>query len=168
MTRTLVLIRHAKSSWDDPNQSDHDRPLNRRGRNAAPKIGAWLAAQGITPDEALVSSAVRTQETWALIAPTLESAPDRVSDRRLYLAHPSEMMARLQKATGACVVMVAHNPGTASLARALVVAPPPHPGFGHYPTAATSIIDFPIDHWAALEPGTGQVRAFIVPRDLDV
>jgi phosphohistidine phosphatase len=63
MTLRLILSRHAKSGWDDPDLSDHDRPLNARGRGDAPKVGAWLRAKGYLPDAALVSSARRTQET---------------------------------------------------------------------------------------------------------
>ncbi|MEL7089640.1 MAG: histidine phosphatase family protein, partial [Planctomycetota bacterium] len=59
MTRTLILMRHAKSSWDDPGLTDHDRPLNRRGRLAAPLMAAWLAEIDAAPDHALVSSAIR-------------------------------------------------------------------------------------------------------------
>ncbi|MBL4558811.1 MAG: histidine phosphatase family protein [Rhodobacteraceae bacterium] len=62
-------MRHAKSDWGDPTRADHDRPLNRRGRRAAPLIGRWLAAQGAIPDAVLTSSARRTRETWDRMAP---------------------------------------------------------------------------------------------------
>jgi phosphohistidine phosphatase len=64
MTRTLILIRHTKSDWDDSGLDDHDRPLNDRGRLSAPRIGAWLAEQGFEPDAVLCSTARRTRETW--------------------------------------------------------------------------------------------------------
>ena len=75
MTLTLILIRHAKSDWDDPRLTDHQRPLNARGRRAAPRVGAWIADMGLTPQQALVSDAMRTRETWHSIASHLPAAP---------------------------------------------------------------------------------------------
>ncbi|MBE0695045.1 MAG: histidine phosphatase family protein, partial [Aquamicrobium sp.] len=71
MARTLLLLRHAKSSWDDPALDDFDRPLARRGREAAPRMGREMARRGWLPDLALVSSSLRTRQTWALVAPEL-------------------------------------------------------------------------------------------------
>ncbi|MEE3099475.1 MAG: histidine phosphatase family protein, partial [Pseudomonadota bacterium] len=84
----LVLMRHAKSDWGDPGLGDHDRPLNDRGRRAAPRMGAWLAAQGAFPDAALLSSARRVQETWAGVldgAGRTASPPPARTERGLYL-----------------------------------------------------------------------------------
>jgi phosphohistidine phosphatase len=78
MTRTLILIRHAKSDWEHPALDDHDRPLNARGQRSAPRIGAWLAAQGLAPDAVLCSTARRTRETWQGIATRLPGAPEPV------------------------------------------------------------------------------------------
>lgn len=166
MTRTLILIRHAKSDWDDPRLTDHQRPLNARGRRAAPRIGAWLATQGLAPGEALVSDATRTRETWGYIAAQLPDAPAPTLHPTLYLASPEAMLTHLRGATAPVVAMVGHNPGTAALARLLVDTPPIHPSFGRYPTAATTVLDFDIDSWQEVEPGTGHARAFVIPRDL--
>src|SRR5690242_1439584 len=73
MTKTLILFRHAKSAWPD-NVEDHERPLAERGRKAAPVMAKWLLAKGLRPSVALVSTAKRTQETWALVAPELGKA----------------------------------------------------------------------------------------------
>lgn len=166
MTKTLILIRHAKSSWDAPDLSDHERPLNTRGQRAAPRIGAWLASQGAVPGEVICSTATRTRETWAAIAPYLESAPEPRFEEALYLASPRKMLDLLQGAEADVVAMVAHNPGTASLAWSLVETPPAHERFGHFPTAATVVMRFDVDTWGKVGPGMGQVDAFAVPREL--
>ena len=76
MTKRLILIRHAKSAWDDPLTPDHDRPLNARGEGAARDLGQWLASRGYVPQEILCSNALRTRATWDGIAPFLPDAPE--------------------------------------------------------------------------------------------
>ena len=76
MTLTLILTRHAKSDWDDPTLDDHDRPLNKRGRAASLALGRWMADAGWKPDEALVSTAARTAETYQGICQGSGSTPD--------------------------------------------------------------------------------------------
>ena len=166
MTLRLILTRHAKSDWGDPRMDDHDRPLNDRGRASADAIGDWLAAQGISPDTALVSSAARTRETWARVASRLPEAHEATIRKDLYLADPSAMLAVLRKATGATVMMVTHNPGTASLARALAIEPPADGRFWQYPTAATTVFAFDLGTWADVAHTTGRITDFVVPRDL--
>ena len=73
--KLLTLLRHAKSDWGDPGLADFDRPLNERGRSDAPRMGKWMAVSGFVPDTVLCSTAVRTRETWALVAPALPNAP---------------------------------------------------------------------------------------------
>ena len=166
MTRRLILMRHAKSSWKDSDLSDHDRKLNGRGRRSADAIGPWLAARGHVPDEVLTSSSARTRETWARIAPHLPGAPAATQAPALYLATPETLLRVLQGATGACVGLLAHNPGIAAFADSLVAARPAHADFARYPTLATLVVEFEIDTWADLAPGTGRVVDFIVPREL--
>ena len=166
MTLTLILIRHAKSDWGDPGLPDHDRPLNPRGRRAAPRIGAWLAGRDLVPDCVLCSTALRTRETWAGIAPLLPDSPPPVLSRALYHSGPSEMLTVLRGATGRTAALIAHNPGTSSLARSLCAEPPVHESFARYPTGATLVLAFAAEDWAAVGPGQGQVRAFAVPREL--
>lgn len=167
MTRRLILIRHAKSSWDEPALDDHSRPLNARGRRAAAAIGRWLASRGYRPETVLVSTATRTRETWAGIAEALGGGPEPRLVGRLYHASPEVMLAVLREAGGATVAMVGHNPGIAAFAAALVAAPPPHPDFARYPTGATLVADFPVEDWAQLRLGTGTVCDFVVPRALE-
>ena len=162
MTRRLILMRHAKSSWGDPTQPDHARPLNGRGQRSATALGDWLRARGYMPDQVLSSSSVRTRETCDRLG---LDAPAQFSDA-LYHASPATMLKALRAATGQTVLMLGHNPGIAAFADALVATPPAHDRFDDYPTGATLIADFVITEWDELAPGAGQTVDFIVPRDL--
>lgn len=162
MTRTLILMRHAKSSWDTPLLTDHARPLNKRGRNSAKALGDWLRDATYLPDEVLSSDAERTQETLQGLA--LDCPATWRAD--LYHAEPDAMLDCLRGATGQVVLMIGHNPGIAAFAGDLVDRPPPHDRFHDYPTGATLVVRFAIDDWQDLEPCTGQVMDFVVPREL--
>ncbi|WP_322890505.1 MULTISPECIES: SixA phosphatase family protein [unclassified Yoonia] len=168
MTLTLILIRHAKSSWDDPFADDHARVLNARGRAAAPAISAWLAAQGHVPDVVLCSDAARTQETAALILPHLAPAPDLQLVPALYHASPDTMLDLLQKQTARRIAMIGHNPGIAMFADGMIERRPAHPRFGDYPTCATCVIRFDADRWDRAAPRSGRCTAFITPADLPI
>lgn len=159
----LILMRHAKSSWDDPSMDDHDRPLNDRGERSARAIGDWLRAQGYVPDRILSSSAERTVETAKGLG--LDRVPALFTPS-LYLAGPDQMLAQLHQAEGHCVLMLGHNPGIGWLAEMLVQSKPDHARFGDFPTCATLVVEFDGDNWASVKPGTGQVVAFITPGDL--
>lgn len=161
--KRLILMRHAKSDWSDPNASDHARTLNHRGQLSAEALGDWMRANGLHPDHVLCSDAARTQETLAGLAlsdVTVETT------RKLYLAEPEVMAQLLQSCEGDCVLMIAHNPGSAMLAETLLAQPPAHPEFYSYPTCATLVADFDIAHWHDLRSGTGTPVHFIVPREL--
>lgn len=160
--KTLILMRHAKSDWDDPRLSDHARPLNKRGRRSATALGKWLRKQALAPDQILCSSAIRTQETFVRLA--LPGTPDVLDS--LYLAEPEQMLTELRRATGSIVLMIGHNPGIAHFAQALVATPPRHERFDDYPTGATLVVGFDINAWVDLRPGTGRVQHFITPGDL--
>ena len=166
MALRLILTRHAKSDWTEPTGGDHARPLNPRGRKAAPRMGRWLAAQGVVPGEALVSTAARTRETWALMAPELPGAPAPRYLDALYHAGPDVMLRALQTAEAETVLMLGHNPGIAAFARWLLEDPPKHPRFADYPTCATLIARFDVADWGAVGPAAGTALAFAVPRDL--
>lgn len=163
--RRLILIRHAKSSWADAGMSDHDRPLNPRGRRAAAELGRWLGARGYLPDQVLCSTAARTRETFARLG--LSGAPEPELQPALYQAEPAAMLAALKRATGQVVVMLGHNPGIAALAALLPAEPPRHPDFARFPTAATLVVDFEIDSWADVEPHRGAALDFFVPSGRD-
>ncbi len=162
MTLRLILVRHAKSSWDTPALSDHDRPLNKRGRASARAIGDWLRTENLLPDQILTSTAQRTLETCALMG--LSTAPQ--ADRSLYLAGADTLLRALQQASGQCVMLLGHNPGIGELAERLATALPAHPRFLDYPTGATTLFDFSQDSWKDISYGSGKVKRFIFPREL--
>ncbi|MEM7642035.1 MAG: histidine phosphatase family protein, partial [Pseudomonadota bacterium] len=126
----LILLRHAKSDWDDPLLDDHDRPLNARGRDAAAKIGAWLQAQNHRPTRILCSTAARTRETLAHLG--LPKAETRFR-RDLYLAATDHILGLSGPGT---TLIIAHNPGIADAAAQAVTDAPAHPKFAAYPTGA--------------------------------
>lgn len=166
MTLRLILTRHAKSGWDDPMLSDHDRPLNPRGRGDAPKLGAWLRTKGYVPDAALVSSARRTQETWERLSPELGRAVPMTVLPTLYHAEAEAILDHLRAQSAPAIMLVGHNPGIGDCAQRIVAAPPAHPRFADYPTCATLVAEFAGDDWAAIDWRAGRVVDFIVPRDL--
>lgn len=161
----LILLRHAKSDWADPEQPDHDRLLNRRGSASADALGRWMAENGYLPDQVLCSSARRTRETWERLSRHLpETAVE--FDKGLYLAGPAAMRGRLDHASGKTVMVIGHNPGVGDFAAQMASKPPAHPKFEQYPTGATLVLDFDAVDWAAISPRRGAVVDFIVPRDL--
>lgn len=166
MTRRLILIRHTKSGWDDPELDDHDRPLNARGRASAPRIGAWLAGHGFSPDAVLCSTALRTRETWDGIVTQLDTAPTPDYRRDLYLAEPATLLAAVHGTTAQCLAVIAHNPGIGSLAWALADAAPDHPKFDLYPTGATLVLRFDVNALSDVRAHQGHVEGFTVPREL--
>lgn len=162
--KSVLLMRHAKSSWANPGQDDHLRQLNGRGRRGAAALGHWVTDQDLVPDQVLCSDAARTQETWQRLA--LPGAAEL--DSVLYHAAPGALLRALRAATGDRVLVVGHNPGIAEAAERLAVTPPAHPRFAQYPTGATTCLEFDITDWADLDWGTGTVRTFVVPADLNV
>lgn len=168
--RRLILLRHAKSAWPD-GVADEERPLAERGRVAAALIGDYLKSERLTPDLALVSTARRTQETWALVRERLSRRPERRDVAELYAASAGEILRVLQAADPAfgTVLVLGHNPGMQELALALT-------GEGDaesrqrmaekYPTAGLAVIDFPVAGWADVAPGGGRLERFVTPRSL--
>lgn len=166
MTLRLILIRHAKSAWDDPFADDHARVLNARGRESATAVGAWLTERGYRPEQILSSDSARTTETVKRITSGWDPAPEITYLPALYHAAPMQLLETLRAATARVVALVAHNPGIGSFAGSMVTTPPEHPRFFDYPTCATTVMDFDIEKWNDAAPGKGRVVDFIVPRDL--
>ncbi len=156
MTRRLILMRHAKSDWRF-DLDDHDRPLNARGVKSARALGLWLRAQGYAPDVALVSTAVRTRETFGLLG---LSIPAQFMSG-LYHADPAALHAAASGCDADTALIVAHNPGICAYAHQLVEAPPDHDRWNDYPTGATLVVRF-----EGASDDRGRAEAFIVPRDL--
>ena len=94
---TLSLLRHAKSSWDDPGLDDLDRPLNERGREAAPRMGHFLARNAVRAGLVLCSTSLRTRQTLDLVLPHLQPAPSVAYEDALYLAPASVLLKRFRK-----------------------------------------------------------------------
>lgn len=162
--KRLVLVRHAKSSWKG-DHDDYDRPLNKRGQSDAPRIGAWLHARGYVPEAALVSAAVRARSTFARLFMETPPPPARFLDS-LYHATPDALLTALRGARGRSVMMVGHNPGIGTFATRLLSDAPDDPDYARYPTAATAIIDFPVDDWSEVGWHGGELADFMIPRRL--
>jgi phosphohistidine phosphatase len=169
--KTLLLLRHAKSSWDEPFLSDHERPLARRGQKAAPLMGMFIAEAGLVPDLVLCSSARRAQETWNLASDHIGGPYQVEILDDLYHASVGSLIAMLREVPDALnrVLMVGHNPTFEDLAMTLVGS-----GSGEterelgrkFPTGALAVIDFPDGGWPEIERGAGYLRDFVKPRSL--
>ena len=166
MSLTLILMRHAKSSWDDPALDDFERSLNGRGRKAAPAIAHWLVEKGYLPDAVLVSSARRTVETWERMSTIMPETATMESNPALYLANSDIIMGVLKSQTSPVIMLIAHNPGIGDFAERVVDRSPKHPKFRRYPTAATTVVEFDATSWDGIKWGQGRTAEFIVPSDL--
>jgi phosphohistidine phosphatase len=165
--KKLILMRHAKSSWDDLTKQDHDRTLNNRGQQSATAIGKWLRSHDHVPDQVISSSAQRCRETIARVLAEVAPTGEPKFVPGLYLAGYLTLYEVLKQATGSCVLMCGHNPGFAEFAENLLGADKPaHPRFRQYPTAATTVFAFDIPDWSTPFMGKGVATDFVVPRDL--
>lgn len=162
MTLRLILMRHAKSSWENPTSGDHERPLAPRGQRSAKALGGWMRDKGWLPDQILCSSARRTRETLDGLG--LDVSAEYLDD--LYHASATQMLRMLGQASGKNLLMIGHNPGISDFADQIVDDPPEHPKFDTFPTGATLVVDFQTDDWSAAGWRGGLVRDFVVPRDL--
>ena len=168
--KTLTLLRHAKSTWDDPVSTDFDRPLNKRGRRAARTVGRELKSQGLRFDRVVASPALRVIETLDEIAGGYGAPLDPRYDKRLYLASPAVLLDIIHEADDETerLMIVGHNPGLERLALLLTN------GEGlrnevaiKYPTATVAEISLPVRQWRDVTEGIGALVRFIRPRDLD-
>ena len=160
--KTLLILRHAKSSWDDESLSDHDRPLNKRGKRAAHRMGRLLEEEALWPDLILSSTAERAATTTLRVTEAGGFGGDILYLRELYGAGPRDYIDAVSElgGTAGCVMVVGHNPGLEMLVQTMT---------GEYerlPTAALVRIDIPIEHWSDLEAGEGELRGIWRPREL--
>ncbi|MEE1930641.1 histidine phosphatase family protein [Streptomyces sp. TRM 70351] len=164
--RRMVLLRHAKADW--PEVADHERPLAERGRKDAPAAGDWLAAQGISPDLTLCSTATRARETWKLAVPQLPRRPRTVYEERLYDASPGELIAVVNEVPDDVreLLLVAHNPGMQGLAEVLAGSADEEVGRRMaergFPTSAMAVLTVP-GPWKSVEPGAARLTDFWAP-----
>lgn len=168
MARELLVLRHAKSSWDDEGLPDRKRPLAKRGRRDAPRVGRWIADSGLVPDRIVSSPAVRARETVELVARELGCDPGAIElDERVYDAGPRELQAVLADCPHDCrrMLLVGHNPGLEDLLDHLAGGLPGPAEGKRLPTATLAHLRLP-DDWGALERGAGELLALVRPRDL--
>jgi phosphohistidine phosphatase len=170
--KRLILLRHAKSSWDESRREDFDRPLAPRGKRAADAMAGYLAREGLVPDLVLCSAAKRAVDTWKRLAPKLGGTVAVRIEPALYLAEAHALLDRLRRAPGdvSSMLLIGHNPGLHALARFLA-------GDGDdeararlaakFPTAALAVIDVDAAQWSKLGRHDGRLARFVTPKDLD-
>jgi len=167
MLKRLILFRHAKSSWDH-DVEDHERPLADRGIKAAPRMGAWLAGNGLVPDLALVSTARRAQQTWALAEPELGQTIPRQDTRSIHEASHSTVLEEIRRSgkTARTLITVGHNPGLEELAQFLMKDDGGEAGARlreKFPTAAVAVLSFG-ESWADLDEHSCTLEHFMTPK----
>lgn len=170
MTRRLYLLRHAKSSWDDPGQGDHDRPLAHRGRRATKALRKQFARTSLSVDLVLCSTATRTRETWDGVRGGIAGNPEVRFERKVYEAATGTLLdlVRAVDPHVQAVLLIGHNPATADLADTLV-------GDGAddlladlaagYPTGGFAALDVPVP-WAEMVEDCATLTEFVRPREL--
>ena len=148
--KTLLILRHAKSSWNYPELSDYDRPLNKRGKRDAPRIGKHLRERGLMPDRILTSSAKRARNTASRVAKACGYTGKVKKLDVFYESVPGIFYETLQAVpdTYQRVMVVGHNPTMEQLVGALTGR------IQRMPTAALAHIELPIQHWEALDLNT--------------
>ncbi len=173
MMRQLLLLRHAKSAWDDPKLPDHARPLNARGRQAASAMRGVIHTLGLVPDLVLVSSARRTLQTMQALGPFEPTTRVTPLDG-LYLASADQLLEVLHAVQDSVnrVMIIGHNPGLHDFALKLAGAHAmTHPDTDlvrlaeGFPTGALAAFHLPGPWWAVTE-GSGRLDRFVMPRDL--
>lgn len=146
--KTLLLMRHAKSSWDDPGQDDHDRLLNARGLRDAPHMGQLLVDQSLVPDSITCSTAARAHETARIVAASCRAAVGLRVTAELYHADIAawQNVIRQLPPESDRALCVGHNPGIEMLLSELTDES------HHMATAALAVLDLRIDDWADFTP----------------
>lgn len=161
--RTLLVMRHGKSSWKEAGISDHDRPLNERGRRDAPRMGKLLAAKSLVPDAIICSTAKRARKTAQKVARACGYRGSIIEQRALYLAATAgivELLTQLEDEP-ACVLIVGHNPGMEYLVRCLTDQS------CNMATGAIAHLELPIDNWSQLRlQPQAQWPHFWLPREV--
>jgi phosphohistidine phosphatase len=162
--KTLLVLRHAKSSWDDTALDDHERPLNKRGRRDGPRMGELVREHRLTPDIIMSSDAVRARRTAESVAKAARYAGEILLDRLLYIASPPDILAVLRttrETKAGTVMIVGHNPGLEELVTQLTGEQQ------DLPTAALAQIGLPIDRWRDLKVSTrGTLLGLWRPKEL--
>ncbi|MGE0339260.1 MAG: histidine phosphatase family protein [Xanthobacteraceae bacterium] len=168
--RRLLLLRHAKSDWPE-GLDDSLRPLAERGQNDAPEMGKAMAREGLVPDLALVSTAVRTRQTWELLAPQLGRPVRSREEPGLYGASEQTLLEFIRYAPEdvETLLLCAHNPGIERLAHGFAKsgdADAIRRVQKKYPTCGLAVIDLPVNAWKETAPPAGRIEMFLTPKIL--
>lgn len=166
--RRLLLLRHAKTERDSASGRDRDRALDARGRDDAAEIGAWLMQQPVRPDRTLVSTAVRTRQTWDLLPAALRAVPAEHRDD-LYAADTGELLDIVRTVDGdpATLLVIGHNPGLHELALALAAdgdAAARQELNRNLPTSGVAHLELPITDWADVSLQSGTLAGLMTPK----
>ncbi|MGZ8842264.1 MAG: SixA phosphatase family protein [Pyrinomonadaceae bacterium] len=160
--KTLYLLRHAKSSWDDPNLSDFDRPLNKRGLTTAPKMGVLMRKRKLQPDLILSSPAARAKETTRLVSEAAGLKTEVRYEQGIYEASVDRLLkivSQIDESVNSAM-LVGHNPGFEELLAALTSESQ------RMSTAALACIELDVPGWSDVAAGRGKLEWFVKPKDL--
>ncbi len=163
--KTLILIRHAKSSWADHDLSDFDRPLNERGLRDTPRMGKRFKEKGITPDKLITSPANRALTTCTLFAETIEFPKQNIkTEERLYHADEEEILDIVQnlKEPDDVVILFGHNPGFTDFVNRLM-----NIRIDNVPTCGIVACKLPVKEWKDVSWQSGQLLFFDFPKNRD-
>jgi len=161
--KTLLVLRHAKSSWNNANLTDFERPLNKRGKKNAPRMGELLKKHDLTPDLIITSSAERALQTAEAVATASGHEGEVQVTRQLYLAEPAAYVLLLNELGDGYgrVLVVGHNPGVEDLVELFTDV------WERMPTAALAQIELPVDNWADLDVDVmGELKNLWYPKEL--
>jgi phosphohistidine phosphatase len=167
--RTVILLRHAKSSWSDSTVADIDRPLAPRGERAARKLAKYIRRKTIRPALVLCSPSLRTRQTLEAVESSLGKCCAVEVVPQLYAASEQELLERLQALPDSVrsVMLIGHNPGLQNLALVLASRGADLPQLEEkFPTGALATLVVPGESWAALSPGEAELVEYVVPRQL--
>ncbi len=170
--KRLGILRHAKSSWDDPALDDFDRSLNQRGREAATRMGEVFRSLGLSFDLALVSPARRAAETFDRLCKRWGQEITAREEPRIYGASVDGLLDIVGQSGSEIgrLLLVGHNPGLHELAVELTrayLSPEAAVLAAKFPTGSLAEIELPIRNWAEVQGATGRLVRFLRPRDLD-
>jgi phosphohistidine phosphatase len=166
--KRLHLLRHAKSSWDDPGLPDHDRPLAPRGRRAAARLAGWLEDNEVRPQLVLCSTAVRARATLALVTASLNE-PVSLFEGALYHAAAAGLLERVRGIDDDVeeALLVGHNPGLQDLCVLLAAASPERDRVAaKLPAAALVSLELDVESWADAATGCARIAVVARPREL--
>ena len=164
MTKTLIIMRHAKSSWDNPGLADYDRPLNKRGLRDASRMAQWLSESELIPDQVIASAACRANQTASIVTNELALETDILETRDLYLSDYDAYLEQVSYLPNnvETVLVIGHNPTMESLVYLLSGESV------SMPTAAIAVIQLPIDTWSnQVTSASANLVKHVFPKSLD-